>query len=228
MGVIENTIDQIKQMLVEGHLRPGDKLPIERDLAVKLGVSRNSLREAVRALTTIKVLQTRQGDGTYVTSLAPELLLDSVSFVADLHHDGAVLQFLHVRRVLEPEATGLAASRLTPDELAQLDQLLNEAEELARADVVDHERLVANDKRFHSLITGACGNPVMAAVIENMSGRTTRARVWRGMADDGAAQRTVAEHRLIYRALVAGDALRARMYATTHILGVEDWLRQVL
>lgn len=68
MGVIENTIDNIKQMLVDGELRPGDKLPIERDLAVRLGVSRNTLREAIRALTTIRVLHARQGDGTYVTT----------------------------------------------------------------------------------------------------------------------------------------------------------------
>jgi DNA-binding FadR family transcriptional regulator len=228
VGVIENTIDKIKRMLVDGDLRPGDKLPIERDLAARLGVSRNTLREAVRALTTMRVLQARQGDGTYVTSLAPELLLDSIGFVADLHQDAAVLQFLQVRRVLEPEATALAATRLTGDQLAAMDRLLIEAERLATGEVVDFEALIANDRQFHSLITGACGNAVLAAIIENLSGRTARARVWRGICDDGAAERTIAEHRAIYHALAAGDAFRARMYATTHVLGVEDWLRQVL
>lgn len=228
MGVIENTIDKIKQMLVAGDLKPGDKLPIERDLATRLGVSRNTVREAVRALTTIRVLQARQGDGTYVTSLAPELLLNSIGFVADLHHDAAVLQFLQVRRVLEPEATALAATRLGRDELATLDQLLMAAEQMSTAEVIDYEKLLANDQQFHSLIIGACGNAVLAAIIENLSGRTARARVWRGICDDGAAARTIAEHRAIYQALAAGDSFRARMYATTHVLGVEDWLRQVL
>jgi len=227
MGVIDGALEKIKKMLVDGELGPGDRLPVERDLAIRLGVSRNTLREAVRALTAMKVLQTRQGDGTYVTSLAPALLLDSMSFVADLHHDTAVLQFLHVRRVLEPEATALAASRLGPDELARLDELLTEAEALVADDPVDYQALVVNDHAFHSLIVDACGNPVLAAVIENLSGRTTRARLWRGVADDGAAHRTVAEHRGIHRALADGDAFRARMYATTHILAVEDWLRQV-
>lgn len=228
MGVIDNTIDEIKQMLVDGELRPGDKLPIERELAARLGVSRNTLREAVRALIAVRVLQARQGDGTYVTSLAPDLLLASLGFVADLHRDAAVLQFLHVRRVLEPEATALAAGHLDAATLAGLDRLLVQAEQLAGCAEIDHQQLIANDHQFHSLITGGCGNPVLAAVIANLSGRTTRARVWRGIAEDGAARRTIAEHRAIYTALAAGDAFRARMYATTHILGVEDWLREAL
>jgi GntR family transcriptional regulator, transcriptional repressor for pyruvate dehydrogenase complex len=66
-------------MLIDGELQPGQRLPVEKELAARLGVSRNSLRGAVRALTTIRVLQTRQGDGTYVTSLSPELLLDAAS-----------------------------------------------------------------------------------------------------------------------------------------------------
>jgi GntR family transcriptional repressor for pyruvate dehydrogenase complex len=228
MGVIENTIDSIKQMLVDGELLPGDKLPIERDLAARLGVSRNTLREAVRALTTIRVLHVRQGDGTYVTSLAPDLLLDSLGFVADLHQDTAVLQFLQVRRMLEPEATALAAERLSAHELARLGGLLEDAERLATAADVDHQRLIANDQQFHSIIAAASGNAVLAAIIENLSGHTTRARVWRGITDQGAARRTIAEHRAIYTALAGGDGFRARLYATTHIVGVEDWLRDVL
>jgi GntR family transcriptional repressor for pyruvate dehydrogenase complex len=102
VGVIETTIDRIKQMLVDQELRPGDKLPVEKDLAANLGVSRNTIREAVRALTSLKMLQTRQGDGTYVTSLQPELLLDGMGFVADLHGESGELHFLHVRRILEP------------------------------------------------------------------------------------------------------------------------------
>jgi GntR family transcriptional repressor for pyruvate dehydrogenase complex len=228
VGVIENTIDSIKQMLVDGELLPGDKLPIERDLAARLGVSRNTLREAVRALTTIRVLDVRQGDGTYVTSLAPHLLLDSLGFVADLHHGEAMVQFLHVRRILEPEATALAAEQLRGDQLDRLGGLLEDAERLAGAADIDHQQLIANDQQFHAIIAEASGNPVLAAIIGNLSGQTTRARIWRGITDEGAAQRTIAEHRAIYTALAAGDGFRARLYATTHILGVEDWLRQAL
>jgi DNA-binding FadR family transcriptional regulator len=225
VGAIETTIDKIKQMLVDGELRPGDKLPVEKDLAAGLGVSRNTLREAVRALTSLKVLQTRQGDGTYVTSLQPALLLNGMGFVADLHREDGELHFLHVRRLLEPEATALAVGRLTDTDLAELRDLLDEAGALVRATAMDHDRLMANDRAFHNLITSRCGNPVLAALVENTSGHTVRARLWRGRVDPSADQRTVAEHGLIYQAIADGDSERARLRAAAHILGVEDAVR---
>ena len=225
MGAIETTIEKIKQRLVDGQLRPGDRLPVEKDLAASLGVSRNTLREAVRALTSLKVLQTRQGDGTYVTSLQPALLLDGLGFVADLHRDDGELQFLHVRRLLEPEATALAVSRLTDADLASLRDLLDEAVDLVRAEKVDHERLMANDRAFHTVITANCGNPILSALVENTSGNTVRARLWRGRLDPGADERTVAEHRMIYEAILDRDSERARIRAAAHILGVEDAVR---
>jgi DNA-binding FadR family transcriptional regulator len=225
VGAIETTIDKIKQMLVDGQLRPGDRLPVEKDLATSLGVSRNTLREAVRALTSLKVLQTRQGDGTYVTSLQPALLLDGMGFVADLYRQDGELQFLHVRRLLEPEATALAVSQLTDADLQRLRSLLDEADELVRAEPVDHDRLMANDRAFHTLVTSHCGNPVLAALVENTSGNTVRARLWRGRVDPGADARTVAEHRLIYDAIADRDSERARLRAAAHILGVEDAVR---
>jgi len=225
MGRIDGAVDHIKQLITEGRLRPGDKLPVEKELADLLGVSRNSVREAVRTLTAIRVLQTRQGDGTYVTSLRPELLLDTLNFVADLHQDATVLDFLAVRRLLEPEATALAASRIEDADLAELSRLLTEAEQYADAAAVDHAGMVANDHAFHSRITRTSGNPVLAGVIANMSGETLRARVWRGLTLDGVAHRTVAEHRAIYEALADHDPDRARLRAAVHVAGVEDWMR---
>jgi DNA-binding FadR family transcriptional regulator len=224
VGAVETAIDTIKQMIIDGELRPGQRLPVEKDLAEQLGVARNTLREAVRALTAMRVLQARQGDGTYVTSLSPGLLLDGMSFVADLHLDAGAQQFLHVRRILEAEATALAAARIPETELARLDDLLDEAERLAAAAEVDHGKLITLDQDFHTLIASHCGNPVLAAVIQNMSGRTVRARIWRGMTDPGAIQRTLGEHRAVHRALLARDAERARLYAAVHILGVEESL----
>jgi DNA-binding FadR family transcriptional regulator len=225
VGAIDSTIGRIKQMLIDGELRPGDKLPVEKDLAAGLGVSRNTLREAVRALTTLKLLQTRQGDGTYVTSLRPDLLLDGMGFVADLHGEAGESQFLHVRRLLEPEATALAVGRLTEADLAELRRLLTEAHALVRTPGPDHLELMANDRAFHKLITTRCGNPVLAALIENASGHTVRARLWRGRVDAGADARTVAEHQMIFEAIADGDRERARMLATAHILGVEQAVR---
>lgn len=222
MGAVETAIDTIKQMILDGELRPGQRLPVEKDLAERLGIARNTLREAVRALTAMRILQTRQGDGTYVTSLSPGLLLDGMGFVTDLHHAADAGYFLHIRRLLEPEAAALAATRIAEPDLARLGGLLDEAERLAGEAEVDHEALVALDHDFHTLIVSRCGNPVLAAVIQHMSGRTLRARVWRGMTEPGALQRTLAEHRLLHRALLARDAERARLYAAVHVLGVEE------
>ncbi|WP_061293336.1 FadR/GntR family transcriptional regulator [Herbidospora cretacea] len=226
MGVIETAIDTIKQMIVDGELRPGQKLPIEKELADQLGIARNTLREAVRALIAMRVLQTRQGDGTYVTSLSPALLLDGMSFVADIHQHAGAGEFLHVRRILEAEATALAAVRIPDEHLVVLGGLLEEAERLAAEPEIDHGKLVALDQDFHALITSHCGNAVLAAVIANMSGRTVRARIWRGMTDPQAVQRTLGEHRAVYLALLARDPDRARIHAAMHVLGVEESLTQ--
>ncbi|GAA3799656.1 FadR/GntR family transcriptional regulator [Sphaerisporangium flaviroseum] len=224
MGVIEGAIDTIKQMIIDGKLRPGQKLPVEKDLAERLGVARNTLREAVRALIAMRVLQTRQGDGTYVTSLSPDLLLDGMGFAADIHVAAGAGQFLHVRRILEPEATAMAATRIPDADLVRLGELLDEAERLVAESEIDHGKLVALDEDFHSLITSHCGNAVLAAVIQNMSGRTVRARIWRGMTDPEALQRTLREHWAIHRALLARDPERARLHAALHVLGVEESL----
>src|SRR6202012_766899 len=100
-------------MIVSGTLRPGDRLPREADLAAELGLSRSSLREAVKALSLVNILDVRQGDGTYVTSLEPPLLLEALSFILDFHRDDTVLEFLRVRRILEPAATAMAAECIT-------------------------------------------------------------------------------------------------------------------
>jgi DNA-binding FadR family transcriptional regulator len=228
VGLIDDAIERLKDMLVSGELKPGDRLPIERDLAVRLGVSRNSVREAVRALTTLRVLQARQGDGTYVTSLEPKVLFDAFRFVVDLHHDAEALNFFEVRRFLEPKASAAAAIRIDEATLDQLADLVDQAELLSEREDRDQAALVDLDQRFHGLINAASGNPVLAAVIEGMSGQTTRARYWRGNADSGAASRTVAEHRAILAALRAHDPEAARLRSEIHIAGVEDWLRGIL
>src|SRR6478609_2560305 len=123
MALTDEAIVRIKEMIVSGQLRPGDRLPREADLAETLGLSRNSLREAVKALSLMNVLDVRQGDGTYVTSLDPELLLDALTFVVDFHRDESVLEFLRVRRILEPAAAAMAALRVSPDEVRLMQEV---------------------------------------------------------------------------------------------------------
>ena len=117
-------IESIKDMLTRGELRPGSRLPVEKDLAAQLGVSRGSLREGVRALATLGVLETRQGDGTYVTSLDPRRLLSPLGFLADLQQPAHAADLLAVRRVLESESVGAGRHAPHDDELAELDRVL--------------------------------------------------------------------------------------------------------
>lgn len=228
MALTDDAIAAIKQMIIDGRLRPGDRLPNQDELAETLGLSRGSLREAVRALTLMRVLVTRQGDGTYVTSLSPSMLINATSFIADFHGDANLLHFFHVRRVLEAEAAAIAALRLTADQLSDLSGLVTAAERLASEAPVDQDQMLSNDQRFHALITSAAGNPVLAAIAESMSGETVRARTWRGLTEDDAALQTVREHRAILQALRARDPERARLRAAVHVCGVEDWLRSKL
>jgi DNA-binding FadR family transcriptional regulator len=223
VAVTDEAIEKLKEMIVSGQLRPGDRLPREADLATGLGLSRSSLREAVRALSLVRILDVRQGDGTYVSSLAADTLLDALSFIVEFHHDASVLELLEVRRILEPAASAQAATRITDDALAEL-------EEIQGRSTVDSsvEDLVKNDLEFHRAIAVASGNSVLASLVESLSGPTQRARVWRGITQEGALARTLAEHRAIFDAIRARDPELARTWATVHIAGVEDWIRTTL
>ncbi|WP_037859577.1 FadR/GntR family transcriptional regulator [Streptomyces sp. NRRL S-340] len=223
MAVTDEAIEKIKGMIVSGALRPGDRLPKESELAADLGLSRNSLREAVRALSLMRILDVRQGDGTYVTSLDPQLLLEALSFVVDFHRDDTVLEFLAVRRILEPAATALAASRISEQQLISLDAQLD-----ALGGNPSVEELVAADLEFHRGIVGSSGNSVLCSLLDGLSGPTTRARIWRGLTQEDAVGRTLREHRAILGALRDRDAEAARSWATVHIASVEQWLRSAL
>ncbi|SNT58037.1 DNA-binding transcriptional regulator, FadR family [Asanoa hainanensis] len=223
MALTDEAIDKIKGMIVSGELGPGDRLPKEADLAERLGLSRNSLREAVRALSMIRVLDVRQGDGTYVTSLSPHLLLDALSFVVDFHQDDTVLQFLEVRRVLEPAAAALAAERMLDEDIDKLRLILEDL-----GDEPTIEALVANDIEFHRQIAVGTDNAVLASLVDGLSGPTMRARIWRGLTQEGAAARTREQHQAIVEAIAGREPDLARAWATVHIAGVEEWLRRVL
>jgi GntR family transcriptional regulator, transcriptional repressor for pyruvate dehydrogenase complex len=223
VAVTDEAIDKIKGMIVSGELSPGDRLPKEADLADRLGLSRNSLREAVKALSLIHVLDVRQGDGTYVTSLEPRLLLDAMSFVVEFHRDDTVLEFLEVRRILEPAATAMAAQHMTDAQVEDLRRVLASLDENPSV-----EALVANDLEFHHRIAVGSGNTVLASLIDSLSGPTTRARIWRGLTQEGAVARTRDQHTAICEAIASRQPEVARSWATVHVAGVEDWLRRAL
>jgi GntR family transcriptional regulator, transcriptional repressor for pyruvate dehydrogenase complex len=223
VALTDEAIEKIKAMIVSGTLHAGDRLPKEADLAADLGLSRSSLREAVKALSLVNILDVRRGDGTYVTSLEPPVLLEALSFIVDFHRDTSVLEFLRVRRILEPAATAMAAERVTAEDIEGLRKLLDS---LGPEPAV--EDLVATDMEFHRRIAACSGNSVLCSLLETLSGPTTRARVWRGLTQAKASERTIAEHRAIVDALASHDPEVARSWSTVHIAAVEAWLAAAL
>ena len=220
MAVTDEAIVKIKDMIISGELAPGDRLPPEKELSERLGLSRNSMREAVKALEVIRVLDVRRGDGTYVTSLEPRLLLEAMTFVVDLHDDSSILELFAVRRILEPAAAGLAAARITEPDVAALRTQIGSVDETTSV-----EGLVAHDLEFHGAISDLAGNSYLATLIESLSSRTVRARVWRGLTQENSIKRTLMEHAAIVDALAAGDSKLVEALSTVHISGVEQWLR---
>ncbi|MGO2139857.1 MAG: FadR/GntR family transcriptional regulator [Leucobacter sp.] len=221
MAVTDDVIFRIKEMIRTGDLAPGDRLPPEKELGELLGASRNSLREAVKALEVIRVLDVRRGDGTYVTSLEPSMLLEVMNFAADLHSDDSVLEMFAVRRMLEPQAAAQAARTMDADALAAL-----EREVAGVSEETDTDALVQHDSDFHRAIVAAVGNGYLSSLVESLAAHTVRARVWRALTQDGATGRTISEHREIARAIASGDSELAAALMTAHIAGIESWLRE--
>ncbi|MCU1675781.1 MAG: GntR family transcriptional regulator [Frankiales bacterium] len=219
----EAGIERLRELIISGTFLPGSKLPPEPELALKLGVSRNTAREAVRALSTARVLDVRRGDGTYVTSLRPELLLDGIGFAVELMQEGSALELLQVRRILEPAATGLAARNVTPESLAELEKCL----EAMRRSGGNLEKLVFHDAEFHAQVAAASGNMTLLSILNGISSRTFRARVWHGIDDATAIPRTIAEHERILEAITMGDAELAQAAALAHVATTEAFLHRV-
>lgn len=223
MAVTDEAILKIKEMILNGRLKAGQRLPPEKELSEQLGLSRSSLREAVKALEIIRVLDVRRGDGTYVTSLEPRLLTEAMSFIVDLHQDTSVLELFEVRRILEPAAAAIAAGRISEDQLARL-----KASMAAVGTDTSVEELVRHDLEFHGIVAQAAGNAYLASLLEGLSSGTVRARIWRGLTQERAITRTLDEHAAIAEALGRGDSELARALLTVHVAGVENWLREAL
>jgi GntR family transcriptional regulator, transcriptional repressor for pyruvate dehydrogenase complex len=220
-SLTDEAIDRIREFVQSGRFPPGSKLPPEQELAAELGISRSPVREAVKALSLARVLQVRRGDGTYVTSLAPSLLLEGLGSAVALMNGGGVLELTEVRRLLEPAATGLAATRITTEQLDEVHHLLDAMHTAAD----DIERLTVLDAAFHHAVIAATGNETLTTLLDSISSRTLRARIWRGTVDHGVTHLTLAQHNAIYTALANHDAAIATAAALMHVDTSERWLR---
>src|SRR6266566_737104 len=140
----EQVAEQIRRLISDGALKPGDLLPPERDLAVRLGVGRSSVRDAVRTLEVMGILEPRQGHGTVVRDLSTESLVVPLASVLTRKRE-MVVELLDVRRILEPALAARAARNATAEEIAEMGRILERHEAKLRRG----EQAMDEDGEFH-------------------------------------------------------------------------------
>jgi GntR family transcriptional repressor for pyruvate dehydrogenase complex len=219
-AISEDIVDSLLSLIRERELRPGDKLPAERELAAMMQVSRPSLREALRALAIMNMVEIRQGDGTYVSSLTPELLMSHLDFVFSLN-DTEVLELFQARKVLEPGIVAMAAERITDPEVIALEECVRRSVAL----VDDHRAFLEADVEVHELIARAAKNSVLARFMASISqlGKVSRSRT---VELPGVTRQSVQDHSAIVAALKRRDPQAARLAMLHHLDNVERELIQ--
>lgn len=221
--VTDAATDRLRGLIISGQLQPGERLPAEAELSAQMGVSRGSLREAVRVLVDSGVLDVRRGDGTYVTALTPELLLSGLGTAVQMMRDTSMLKLIETRRVLEPAVTALAAERASDQDLREIHlhlALMRQSHDL--------DELVRHDADFHHAVSTSSGNTVLSTILHGISDVTTRTRVWRGLIDKNARDRTITEHTAIASAIAAHDSRLAEAAALLHVSSIEAWIRETV
>src|SRR3954469_20801234 len=212
-GSTEQVVAFVRELIDRGRLRPGDRLPAERELATQIGVSRPSVRAGLHALAAMGVVQSRHGSGTYIPDGPPLLGSEPLSFLAALH--GFTREEMYeARRILEVEAAGLAAQRASSDHLATL------AEEVAGlfANRDNPNAFLVHDINFHRAVAVAAGNPIVGALVHMVSALYyERRRETAARASDSDLRDAAEAHRRIYQSIRVRDAEAARRAMNDHL-----------
>jgi GntR family transcriptional repressor for pyruvate dehydrogenase complex len=216
----KQAIERLRDLIRRGEFSPGERLPPERVLAGQLGISRSTLREAIRALVVMNIIVSRHGDGTYVSSLDPDLLAEPFELLVSLS-DESLLQLFEVRRVVETACAALAAERISEEELVQFDRIL-EHSEAARDDA---EELLDRDVELHSAIVRATRNPLLIRVMTGIGALALEGRR-RTMNLPGVAERSLADHARIVAALRRRSPETARAAMESHLAHLERSFRE--
>ena len=223
----ERIVERIAGEIRMGLLKPGERLPSERDLARRLEVGRSSVREAIGALQVHGVVETRPGSGSFVAADAVERVQElggAGNGALALPHDASPSALLEARALLEPAVAALAAQRAQPDPYAE--DLLERMD--AVADGSAPTEWNEGDRLFHRQLAVMTANPVLVALADHIAA-TMDEPLWQRLRDEsvavpGRAQLHASEHRMIYEAIVDGDADAAAFYATQHIQRVRRYM----
>ncbi|HYG57867.1 MAG TPA: FadR/GntR family transcriptional regulator [Symbiobacteriaceae bacterium] len=214
--IYQQIVEQISRMIREGVLRPGDRLPPERQLAEEFGVSRAAVREALSALGLMGLVEVRQGEGTFVR-VSQESLVNPLALMLTMENDQLLeLELLEIRAALEAEAARLAALRWEPEDMA----VMESAMEVIAKSVTSDEKGAAADWAFHRAIATASGNGlllrIMTTLTDNMMEALHRYRE-RLMRHPGMDRVLVEEHQNILDAIRSRDPERAYDRMRYHI-----------
>jgi GntR family transcriptional repressor for pyruvate dehydrogenase complex len=213
--VYEEVAQQIERLILK-KLRPGDKLPSERELAEMLKVSRSSIRDAIRGLELRGLVEPRQGAGTIVCEPSAEPLVNPFGSALKRRHE-MVSELLDFRKMLEPPLAARAATHASVDEISEMEEILHRQEQKQG----QGEAAVAEDAEFHYSVALASGNGVVLKVLDIIMDllRETRER---SLQLEGRPQKTLAGHRRILAAIKRHDGEAAKAAMRRHIEDVEE------
>ena len=213
--IYEEIVRQIKGMIAEGRLKSGDQLPPERDLAEKFLVSRTSVREALRALESVGLIEIRPGEGTFVREVSVEALVEPLALVL-LAQREMIGELFEARRLLEPVIAGLAARRATREEIQEMERILDEqAKEIAAGNTG-----LAQDAAFHAAIATAAHNRAITRIVHAVMDLLAQSRE-EAISTPGRPTRSHEDHRRVLDAIRGGDASAAERAMQDHVVAVE-------
>jgi GntR family transcriptional repressor for pyruvate dehydrogenase complex len=218
----EQVAEQIHQLISRGVLKPGDRLPPERELATKFGVGRGSIRDAIRTLEVMGVVEPRHGHGTVVRELSADSLVVPLARVLSQKRE-LVAELLDVRRMIEPGLAARAAKNATAEEIARMGQILDRQREKIRRG----EPSVEEDSEFHYAIAVAARNTVILRVLDVLMDLLRESRT-RSLQVPGRLERSLAGHRRVLRAIRRRDGVDAEAAVQKHLQEIEDIVMQQL
>lgn len=213
--LFEEVARQVRKLIVDGVLEPGDLLPPERQLAERFGVSRNSVRDAIRVLELTGLVVARQGEGNVVADVSTETLVAPIALLL-LRKRKLVGELLEVRKLLEPALAARAAVHASDEQIARLEAILRRQRDKA----VRGETTIDEDSEFHYAIALAAQNSVVLKLLDLLMDllRETRAR---SLQVEGRLERSLAGHRRVLEAIKRRDPAAAERAVRQHLEEIE-------
>lgn len=218
----ESIIDAIKSDILAGRLHSGEKLPPERELAKRFGVSRTSIREALRTLEILGVIKSIQGSGNFITGDCEKSLIESMSMMFLLQKIDT-LQISQLREALEIKAALLAVENITDEQLGRLETIIQEM-----AETSDEQQNVILDKELHYTIALASQNALIIQILNILSeliSRDIKDRRKEILSDERNVTRLQCIHEALVQALRARDASETYRAVVRHFEIIAEYIR---